>query len=143
MVLGLQNQIPLQHQAWSAKETKPHVGRPGEREQGTSRRANLCQASPVKSFSSVSSPSPVKPKDLRHLVINLGIYVPQKRSSTEFPIPRQVASFPVFSAIHPERMAALLVFKQKEIVNLNLSAYHPGLKILFFFSSFSLKKYQL
>lgn len=58
-------------------------------------------------FMAHSSPSLVKPKDLRYFVINLGSYVPQKRSSTEFPVSLKVLSFPVISAIHPERIAVV------------------------------------
>lgn len=58
-------------------------------------------------FMAHSSPSVVKPKDLRYFVINLGSYVPQKRSSTEFLVSLKVLSFPVISAIHPEIMAVV------------------------------------
>ena len=95
LVLSLQNWGSLQHKAWSAKETELHVG---SLEKGSRGQAE-------EQVCGMSSPSLVKPKDLRYLMIILGTYIPQKKSSAERPVSLQVLFFPVIPAIHSERMA--------------------------------------
>lgn len=71
----------------------------------------------------MSSPSPVKPKDLRYLVINLGAYVPQKRSSAEFPISLQVPFFQSFLPSIQKKWQSFLPSRKNEMSSLCLRPF--------------------